>query len=152
MAFRFSLQPVLRLRASHERLERLRFLAIIARVVRTRQEIADCEKENASLRRTFQRQLRGGITAAEIHFERVCERRRAEHTEHLSARLAELERLQAKQRLVYQAALQKRDILENLRQRKWRPYRLDQARREQQRLDELFVIRRGFNLRDTLSG
>jgi flagellar protein FliJ len=149
MPFRFTLQPVLRLRTSYETLERLRLLAVIARVIRTRQEIAEFEKESAGLREIFQRNLRRGVTAVEIHFEQACQRRRAEHSEQLQARLAELERLQAKQRQIYQAALQKRDILENLRQRQWREYRIHQSRREQQRLDELFVIRRGPSPSDT---
>jgi len=143
MAFRFSLQPVLKLRQSFERLEQLRLLAITAMVVRVRGEIAALERESRIARQRLQERLAAGMAGAEVHYEAVCEKLRSDHKRNLETQLEGLERRQAKQRLAYQMARQKREILENLRQRRWEEYRHEQARREQQALDELFLLHRG---------
>jgi len=142
MAFRFSTQPVLRLRASYERIERLRLHALLALIVRVRDEIAEVENDSAKARRSVQEMLRAGMMGAELHLEAQSEKMRVERMRGLEIRLAELLRAREKQQLVYQTALQKLKILENLRQRKWDEYTREQARREQQRLDELYLLHR----------
>ncbi|MBZ5503619.1 MAG: flagellar export protein FliJ [Acidobacteriia bacterium] len=143
MAFRFSLQAVLRLRASHERIERLRLLAVAAMIVRVRNELAALDRESEAARRRMHALLAGGLSGAELHFEFAGERLRGDHRRELEGRLEQLGKTQEVQRRAYHAARQKREILENLRQRKWEEYRRQQARREQQALDELFLIHRG---------
>ncbi|HXZ11140.1 MAG TPA: flagellar export protein FliJ [Candidatus Sulfotelmatobacter sp.] len=142
MAFRFSLEPVLRLRASYERLERLRLLAVGALIVRVRQEIAVVASETAEAERSKQARLATGVVAVDLHLESAVERGRAARREQLDRRLAALERAQENQRRAFHAARQKRQILENLRARRWEEYRRDQSRREQQQLDELHLIHR----------
>ncbi|MGA8224306.1 MAG: hypothetical protein WB780_21855 [Candidatus Acidiferrales bacterium] len=142
MAFNFSLRPVLRLRASYERLERLRLHALLALIVRVREEIAALEMESAAARRSTQEMLRSGLIGAELHFPVKSEKTRAERRQGLETRLSELHRTREKQQLAYQAALQKLKILENLRQRKWDEYTREQARLEQARLDEMYLLHR----------
>jgi len=142
MAFRFSLEPVLRLRASYERLERLRLLAIVAMIVRVRQEIAVVAYETAEAGRSKQARLAAGVAGVDLHLEAAVERGRAARREQLDRRLAALERAQENQRRAFHTARQKRQILENLRARRWEEYRRDQSRREQQQLDELHLIHR----------
>ncbi|MGA6960276.1 MAG: flagellar FliJ family protein [Candidatus Acidiferrales bacterium] len=86
--------------------------------------------------------MRAGIAGAELHFELQAENMRLERKRQFTVRLAALEKREHLQREAYRAARQKREILSNLRQRKWDEYRREQARREQQRLDELFLLHR----------
>jgi flagellar FliJ protein len=143
MAFRFSLQPILKLRASLERLEQLRLLAIAALIARVCEEIAALEVESRDARQSLQERLAAGMAGAEIHYEAMCEKLRADRKKALEAQLEGLEGRQERQRLAFQAARQKREILENLRQRRWEDYRREQARREQKAIDELFLLRHG---------
>jgi flagellar export protein FliJ len=142
MAFRFSLRPILRLRASYERLERLRLLALAAAIVRVREEIAALTRESQGARRRMNEGLALGVMGAEIQFDTVCERFRTDRKQALATQLEELEGQQERQRVAYRAARQKREILENLRERQWNEYRLKQARREQAGLDELHLLGR----------
>ena len=143
MAFHFSLQAVLRVRIGYENVERLRLLAFAALMVRTRGEIEALDKESANARESMRRMLSAGVAGVEMHVESVCERVRAEHRRALEARLEELRKKQEKQRMIYLLARQKREILENLRERKLAEYQKEQARKEQQTLNDLFVLRAG---------
>jgi flagellar export protein FliJ len=140
--FQFSLQAVLRLRASYEHMERLRLLAIAALIVRAREEIAALQGESRAARQSTQGRLREGVMGGELHFEACTESVRMERRHALVARLAELEKKQEAQRKAYRAARQKREILTNLRERKLDEYRREEQRREQQRLDESFLLHR----------
>lgn len=143
MAFRFSLQPILRLRASVERIEQLRMLLLAAQIARLQEEIASLEDNLSSERQRRLSSLSEGVPAAELHFEGAREKTRADQIRALRDLLVGFRRKHEEQRLVYQAARQKREILENLRKRRFEEYRRDQLRREQQRLDEAFLLRSG---------
>jgi flagellar export protein FliJ len=140
MAFRFSLQSVLRLRESHERLERMRLLAATAAVVQVKEEIEALEKESREAKRRLRENLLAGLSGAEMHFETVCEWLRREHRKVLDVKLREVETKYAKQQTAFRLARQKRRILENLRERRREEYLRQQARLEQQRLDEMFSL------------
>lgn len=143
MPFRFTLQTILRLRESYERLERMRLLNIAALIVKTREEISALETEAVEARMRIGKSLARGIPAAEMHFELICEKVRAQQKRLLLARLAELERKREEQRRAYLSAKQKKEILESLRERQQREYRIEQGRREQITLDEMHLLRRG---------
>jgi flagellar export protein FliJ len=140
MAFRFPLETVLRLRASFERLEHLRLLSLQAIVVRLRQEIDSFDAQSLRFERSQRERLTEGTPAADLQFEATRMNTRVLQKRSLEAHLAELMLRHQKQQLVYLAARQKREILENLRLRKWSEYRREQARREQQQMDELFLL------------
>ena len=142
MTFRFSLEPVLRLLASYERLERLRLLALAAMLVRVREEIAAAAREEAAAREARKEMLSRGVAVAEIQLGMSAERARARQNRELFDRLAALERQHVKQSRIYQAARRKREVMENLRGRKQREYRREQDRRTQQVIDELYLLRR----------
>ena len=145
MPFHFALQPVLRLRAIHERIERLRLLELAATVARVREEMSALETESSNARQRMRDALSLGVTGIEMHLESVSETNRSERRTALDARLAGLERKQEKQRRTYLEARRKREILENLRERHLEQYRREQARRDQQAADELYLLRRGAN-------
>ena len=142
MTFHFSLQAVLRLRVGYEKVERLRLLAFAALAVRVRDGIASLDRVAVEARQNIRRLLSAGVTGIEMHVELACERVRADQRRSLEARLAEISKKQERQRLVFLQARQKREILENLRARKLAEYQKEQARREQQELNDLFLLHR----------
>lgn len=141
MPFRFSLETVLRVRKSFERLEHLRLLAIAAIVAHLRRELEAHDRESANSSQQSQRGLLAGAVAAELQFETVRRTIRLQQRLILENHLLELGRRYRKQQLVLLAAQKKREILENLRSRKLATYHREQARREQQQTDELFLAR-----------
>lgn len=143
MAFQFSLQPVLRLRASYERIERLRLLQVVAAIVQLQNEIAAAARESENARQNQRERLAAGSTGMEIQFEMACEAARLKYRRLLEARLVLLRRKYEAQIEAYRTARQKCEILEGLRERKLQEYQREQARREQRALDELFLLRRG---------
>lgn len=146
MAFRFSLEPVLRLRTNYERLEHLRLLAITAMLVRVREEIAAAAREEAAARNSRSEMLSRGSAAVEIQLGVSAEQVRARRNRELSDRLAALERLHVKQSHLYQAARRRREVIEGLRDRKLQKYRREQDRKAQQGIDEVYLLRRGSSI------
>lgn len=142
MAFEFTLDPVLRLRKSYERLERLRLLAIAAMIVRTREEIAAAERGETKLAIARRESLARGLLAAEIQTELALEKARGRARAALLERLGSLQNLQVKQSRAFSLARTKREILERLRETKLHEFRVLEGRREQRRLDELYLLRR----------
>ncbi|HEY6467783.1 MAG TPA: hypothetical protein VIY69_17410 [Candidatus Acidoferrales bacterium] len=142
MAFRFSLEPVLRLRRSYERVERLRLLAIAALLVRVRQEITAAAREEAAARYARKEMLSRGAQAVEIQLGVSVEKARVRRNRELFERAMTLERQHVKQNRAYQDARRKREILENLRAQKLREHHRERDRKTQQSLDELYLLRR----------
>jgi flagellar export protein FliJ len=141
MAFHFPLEAVLRLRLSQERRERLRLDIIVSEILHTRAQLTQISETSLQSRREFQEQLGDTLTGAEIQF--ASGRIEAIQAARISlqARLAELDERRAAQIKMYLKARQHREIIENLRQRKLDLYRIEQTRREQQELDDIYLMR-----------
>ena len=146
MAFRFSLQAVLRLRRSYERRERLRLEIITRRRLHTQQQIAELKSEILGAKDRLARTLQAGMPAVELHLEVAQANARAKRQEVMAEQLAKLTQEHRAQQVAYQHAQQQRQIIENLRARLFAIYQQVQARREQQQLDDLFLIRREVGL------
>jgi len=146
MAFRFSLQAVLRLRRSYERRERLRLEIITRRRLHTQQQIDELKSEILEANDRLARTLQAGMPAVELHLEVAQANARAKRQEVLAEQLAKLTQEHRAQQVAYQHAQQQRQIIENLRARLFAIYQQVQARREQQQLDDLFLIRREVGL------
>jgi len=142
MAFRFSFQPLLSLRRSLESREQLRLETIVKEVLRARQELERAEQENRAASQRLAAAMLHGMKGVELHFEQVCAAARQQIAEQLRSKLEELERLRAAQLAVLQKARQDREILESLRRRQYELYRQVHSRREQQQIDELFLMGR----------
>ena len=142
MSFHFTLNGVLRLRVSLERAELQRLQALAAAVARTREEIESLEQEmKADQRRLWEGAAATGVTGAELHFQMAREGILIALRSELWIRLSDLEQQRTAQQGRYLQARMQREILSNLRKRQLAEYELDQSRREQQRIDELFLIR-----------
>ena len=147
MAFHFQLATLLRLRESLERQELQRLQNLVAEITQTRAEIESIDFQVESSRREVVEQASTGISGAELHAVALGEFARLELRARLIAKLEELEQQRKEQQSRYNHARQRREILSNLRERQFSAYQREQARREQQQTDELFLIRRSFRKR-----
>jgi len=143
MPFHFPLRALLRLRESVEKAELQRLQMIAAQAVQLRAEIESLEGEIQAKRRELLEQEAAGISGAELHMAALSESIREQRRTEMLTKLREIERARKKQQVRYTEARQQREILSNLRQRQFSVYLREQAQREQQRVDELFLIRRG---------
>ena len=140
MPFRFSLQPVLRLRESFERRERLRLETITREVMKARGQLKVAIQERLRAQGESKKKLRQGLLGAELQFELACDRARVRQITALKEQVSRLEELRVRQLEAFRKAQQQRKILENLRDRQFAGYRLIRDRRVQQQLDERFLI------------
>ena len=140
MPFRFSLQAVLRCRESFERRERQRLQMITREVVKAKQQRDQAKVDRATSLAEFQKRLHEGMNVMEMQFELACDRARLRRIAALNDHFAKLEDLRRRQLEVFRKAQQQRKILENLRERQLAAYQLLQARREQQQMDDRFLL------------
>jgi len=140
MPFRFSLQAVLRCRESLERRERQRLQVITREVVRAQQQREKVKLDRANALCQFQKKLHQGMTAVEMQFELACDCARVRRIAACHDQVVKLEDLRRRQLEIFHHAQQQREILENLRDRQLAAYRLLQARRTQQQLDDRFLM------------
>jgi flagellar FliJ protein len=140
MPFRFSLQTVLRWRESFERRERQRLQMIAREVVKAQQQRDQAKLDRGNALAEFQNKLHQGMHAAEMQFELASDRARLRRIAALNDQYTKLEDLRRRQLEVFRKAQQQRKILENLRERQLAAYQLLQSRREQQEMDDRFLI------------
>jgi len=141
MAFHYRLEAVLRLQRSIENQEEHRLLACVVRVTALRNQIAEWERERSNRQRMAAAEMQAGTTGVALSvladWDRGAKRRQAEilpqfeQAEH--ARRAQVARLQQ--------ARQKREVLESLKERLETAYDLEELRRVQQVLDDMFLTR-----------
>jgi flagellar export protein FliJ len=143
MAFRFALQSVLRLRRGVENQEEQKLLAIVSAAGRVRTEIERLAEVSVQQHRRENEELAAGTAVgAMLQFNARCdERRRALRVEWL-AKLAELEQKRTEQAAEYRKARQKREIMEGLRDHQKATYDREFQKREQERADEAFLMRK----------
>ncbi len=135
------------MRREQERLERLKLEAIASEKAQARRQLEIMTAQFFESRRHFQEQMGVEKFASELQFEDARSDRVAATLRALTLRIFALEQQRLKQVEAYTKARQGREILENLRSRKFEVYRQTLSRREQQELDDLYLMRQGF-LRD----
>jgi flagellar export protein FliJ len=141
MVFQFSLETVYRLRKSLERQEEQRLSQVSHDVARARLRLKQLDFEFAETQRQWRAELATANLAPALHFGVVCEAsyslaRKAAFTELNAAIERRAEQLQR-----YRQARQKREILASLRAQYFEKYQLEFARRQQQQMDELYLLR-----------
>jgi flagellar export protein FliJ len=144
MAFRYSLESLLRLRQSLERQEEQRLFAIAATVARLRAEIEQFRLDNFEARREALREMARSSSGAALQYAAFCGAAFDKARKKLERQLEEAERKRLVQLRVYQASRQKSEILLGLRERQEAVYELELARHEQQAADEAFLVRTHF--------
>jgi flagellar export protein FliJ len=142
MAFHFSLEAVLRMWKSRESFERLRLEAITAKILRLRSEIESVEQASLKDRRNVTATLSDGMAGSQLQFVALCTEGQRRFRDLMQKQVAELMRLHEAQRKVFEHARRQRETLQNLRDHKFDAYRIEETRRAQQQMDELFLARR----------
>jgi flagellar export protein FliJ len=148
MAFHFPLEPVLRLRLGQERVERLKLETIVSEQGQTRARLEEVTRSSFESRRRFQQELSNTLCGSELQFEFTRQARVSFIRAALQVRLVDLEKQRLAQAQTYSKIRLSREALENLRQRKFDLYRVEQSRHEQQDLDDLFLMRKRFTRDD----
>lgn len=138
MPFAFAYESLLRLRRSQQGQQELRVQQANERVRQVVRELHNLDTKIAEVSFSHRPE---DLRAAELQFNesrcRVLEERRRQ----ARIRLAELRDLQAAAVRQLRTAWQQREVLETLRRQRWRAYVLDQQRREQRALDDLYLSR-----------
>jgi flagellar biosynthesis chaperone FliJ len=141
MAFHFSLEAILRLRRGLERMERLKLEAVASEQSLAKRELEIITEQFFESRRRFQERMGQETYASELQFEDARANRVAAAQHALKIRILELEQIWINQVQVYTKARQSREVLENLRDKKFEVYRKELLRHMQQELDDLFLMR-----------
>jgi len=141
MSFRYAFQTLLRLRQSLERQEEQRLFAQAAIVARLRTELEEIRQTQLQARR--QDLPDSGAVSHGYSLQYAVLRDTAfENTrKKLQSQLEDAERRRLQQLQQYQVVRQRREILEGLRDRQEAAYELEFSRREQQIVDEAFLLR-----------
>lgn len=142
MAFVFSLAAVLALRQQREQQEERAFTAVLHELAAARETIGRIESELGRLHADHAQSGPQRLQAVSLH-ERyarihVLEQGRAE----MLARIAAIDAQRDAQQQIYLAARRDRDLLDELEGRQRASFALEASRREQKRMDDLFLARR----------
>ena len=122
-------------------MERLKLEAIASEQARARMQLRILAEQFLESRRRFQQRMGQDTSGSELQFESLRAERVAAARRTLETHISELEKLRLKQVGAFTKARQAREILEKLRDRELETYRQTLTRREQQQLDDLFLMR-----------
>ena len=141
MAFRFSLDAVLRFRESVEHSEEAALLLIVRQIIEAEHKLQQVDAEQVRIREQREKDLALKLPAAHLMeiTERELELKGA--ADELRVQLRQLETQRLTQLGVYQTARQDRQVLSELRERQRHAYQLQQKRQEQKTLDDLYLTR-----------
>jgi len=144
MAFRSSLDTLLRVRRGLERQQELLLQQANARVATLQQELVRIRSQiDADAVRELQH-LQSGLTAAELHFDLLCRSALFLRRRQIEGELLQAEALREARGQSFRGARQQREILETLREQQLAAYRQESDRRDQRRIDDLFLLRRAY--------
>ena len=141
MAFRFTLEQVLRVRESLERREELALQRAEADVVRALRRIEELTQELVRINARRDEAMKQPLHAYELQGMDAETHAALETRKSLLVTLQALQHLRDEQRKVYQAAHNGRRMLTDLEEQHRNEYEQEQVRTQQKRLDDLFAAR-----------
>ena len=141
MAFRFSLAAVLNLRKSIERQEYLNLERIHQEMAKVQAQIAQAEQQKFAIQQSRDTQLTESVPSVFLQslYEQIFALER--HIDSLKVLLVELAAKKDQQLKVYTEARQKREVLESLREKQHAAYILEDNKRQQASMDDLYLAR-----------
>jgi len=141
MPFRFSLEAVLSYRKNVEHAEELTLNEILRQIAAAHQQLQQLQSDHRSLREQRDRNLTKAQPA--VYLQELAEKEQyiERVIETVQAQLRELDAKRESQLAVLRAAQQDREVLDEVRKQKHDAYQLEQNRREQKTLDDLFLSR-----------
>ena len=144
MAFRFSLQAMLRQRQGLYRQQEIKFSRALAEIVRLNRQI---DTLTAAIRESVADDLlalQTGVSATNLHYNLRARSTLAEERQRLQTLLLESEKIRTQELALLQKRRADVEILESLRHTQHAAYRRESDRREKQAVDEMFLLRREF--------
>jgi len=141
VAFRYRLESLLRLQRGIERQEENRLLACVAHIAGLTARLHEWELSRITRQNAACAECAQGAPAAVLQQAVEWDRAAGELERNIRGELIRAEADRQKQLQKYQAARQKREILESLRDRQESEYRNSQLREMQEVLDEAFLLR-----------
>jgi len=147
MPFQFSLRALHRLRQTYEKRERMRLTMLNAAFGRLQQNYQETGRQRMADLTQLEGNLQTGMAGNELKVTATSLQHSAARLNQLKNQIKELEFQVRRQTEIYLETQKKRKILDSLRERELRTFELDENRREQQRIDDLFVQRRRFLVR-----
>lgn len=142
MPFRFPLAALLKYRESIEEREDLLLRNAQQQVSGIRNQILQIQEQQRVLMEEYSKTLRSGVVASELHSFIGHKQQLELALDQLNRMLKEAENRRNQQRKVYEIARQKREVLSTVRDRQMQRYQIEEGRREQRQLDDLFLSRR----------
>lgn len=141
MSFRFSLAAVLNLRKSIERQEYLNLERIHQEIAKVQTLITQAEQQKIAIQESRDTQLTESMPSVFLQslYEQVFALEQQMNS--LKVVLAELATKKEKQIKVYTEARQKREVLESLREKQHAAYILEDNKRQQTLMDDLYLAR-----------
>ena len=141
MAFRFTLAAVLKYRENLEQREYLALGRVHQEIAQVELELQQCEEWRSEAMRRREAETAFGI--ASVHLQDAYERERSleSQRDELEVKKRELKVKRQQCLKAYELARQKREVLEELRSQQLDAYALDQSRRQQRQVDDLFLSR-----------
>jgi flagellar export protein FliJ len=144
MAFQFSLQAVYHFRKSVEHQFELRLRLANQQVSKARHLIEQVNDRVNALQAQTNVDMGAGLTGAEMQFTTYVISVLRAHRGELERELTRLKNLRDQQQRAFAQARRERETLESLREQHLHAYEREQARREQQLLDEMFLLQRSY--------
>ncbi|HEV2418989.1 MAG TPA: hypothetical protein VGX94_14425 [Terriglobia bacterium] len=141
MPFDFQLRGLLRLRKIYEQRERMRLMVLNASRGRVRAEIDETASRRAREFEALERRLEAGMAAEDVQLEEASLQLTCRRQRELAKLMEALDLQVSKQVEIFWESQKKRKVIESVRERQWKAYRLIEERREQQALDDLFAQR-----------
>jgi len=144
MAFRFPFEVLLRVRRSLERQQELRLQEANLRVAMLLRQIEDVHSGMENIEARRRPQLESGISAAELQFDVLCRSVLTQRRHALEKQLVEAEARRHSCAENFREARRQREVMETLRRHQLQDYHQQEARQDQRRLDDLFLLRRAY--------
>jgi len=147
MPFQFPLETLLRYRRGIEQQRELKLQEAVQRLIAVQREIGAVDESVRWLEENELHELVSGLRASQLHWDRLCLSALAARRLELEELLAQREQERARCQTEFFSAHRDREAVETLRKEGLGRYLQEQARREQRRLDDLFLMRREYRNR-----
>ncbi len=144
MPFRFPLQALLHFRQSVEHQQELRLRAANQQVARVRHALEQLDGRIRHTQTLASQYLAAGTTGAELSFLRTREGFLHAQRQEVEHELVRCQHVRDQQERIFRQARRERETFESLRDEQLHNYEREQARREQRRLDDLFLMRKTY--------
>jgi len=141
----FSLTAVLRLREAEEEEAELRLQHAARQLHEVREALAKAKADRTLQSQSLNAAAQNGITGGELSWLQACLAAADRNIDQLQRTQQRAEAFFLQQQRAYQQAHQRREILSTLQEHHRDAKLLDDNRRDQQRADELYVLRKRVN-------